>query len=111
MDPATTIRGRTHGRTWRETAQGLSLYSRDHRSPRTPATYLRKSGFPSVSLPLPVGSRAFLEAYHAALEAEPEPITGQGQAAHHRGPCRSLLPLPQMDRPVSWQSADLSLCA
>lgn len=36
--------------------------------------YFRKPGCPSVSLPLPVGSRAFLEAFHAALEAAPQPI-------------------------------------
>ena len=28
--------------------------------------YLRKPGGPSVALPLPVGSRAFVEAYQAA---------------------------------------------
>jgi integrase len=41
--------------------------------------YLRKPGLPSVTLPVPVGSRAFLEAYHAALEAEPEPIRGKAK--------------------------------
>ena len=45
----------------------------------TPRVYLRKDGCPSVALPLPVGSRAFLEAYHAALEAEPEPIRGKAK--------------------------------
>ena len=42
-----------------------------------PRAYLRKAGRPSVALPLPVGSRAFLEAYQAALEAEPAPIMGR----------------------------------
>ena len=41
--------------------------------------YLRKPGCPSVALPGPVGSRAFLEAYHAALEAEPAPIKGKAK--------------------------------
>jgi integrase len=40
--------------------------------------YFRKAGHPSVSLPLPVGSRAFVEAYQAALEAEP-PIKGKAK--------------------------------
>jgi Phage integrase central domain len=44
-----------------------------------PRAYLRKPGCPSVALPLPVGSRAFLEAYQAALEAEPEPIMGKAK--------------------------------
>jgi integrase len=44
-----------------------------------PRIYLRKAGCPSVSLPGPVGSRAFLEAYHAALEAEPAPIKGKAK--------------------------------
>jgi hypothetical protein len=35
--------------------------------------YLRKLGCPSVPLPLPIGSRAFLEAYHAGLESTPAP--------------------------------------
>ncbi len=42
--------------------------------------YLRKAGHPSVALPLPLGSRAFLEAYHAALEAAPGPVTGKAGA-------------------------------
>jgi Phage integrase family len=33
-----------------------------------------------VALPLPVGSRAFLEAYHAALEAEPAQVQGKARA-------------------------------
>ena len=41
--------------------------------------YLRKPGCPSVALPYPPGSRAFLEAYYAALEAEPEPIRGKAK--------------------------------
>lgn len=41
--------------------------------------YLRKPGCPSVALPGPVGSRAFLEAYHAALEAKPAPIKGKAK--------------------------------
>jgi len=42
--------------------------------------YLRKPGCPSVAMPLPIGSRAFLEAYQAALEAEPEPVKGKAKA-------------------------------
>jgi integrase len=44
-----------------------------------PRVYLRKAGCPSVALPLPVGSRAFLEAYHAALEAAPALIKGKAK--------------------------------
>ena len=44
-----------------------------------PRVYIRKPGCPSVALPLPVGSRAFLEAYHVALEAEPAPIKGKAK--------------------------------
>src|SRR6516164_6125378 len=36
--------------------------------------YLRKPGCPSVTLPLPIGSRAFVEAYQAALEVAPKII-------------------------------------
>jgi integrase len=38
---------------------------------------LRKPGCPSVALPLPIGSRAFVEAYQNALEAEPQKIVGR----------------------------------
>ena len=36
--------------------------------------HLRKPGCPSVTLPLPIGSRAFVEAYQAALEVAPKII-------------------------------------
>jgi len=36
--------------------------------------YLRKPGCPSVTLPLQIGSRAFVEAYQAALEVAPKII-------------------------------------
>src|ERR1043166_3050869 len=36
--------------------------------------YLRKPGCPSVALPLPIGSRGFVEAYQAALESAPQPV-------------------------------------
>jgi hypothetical protein len=39
--------------------------------------YLRKPGHPSVALPLPIASRAFLEAYQAALEDAPQPVEGR----------------------------------
>src|SRR5262245_66621327 len=39
--------------------------------------YFRKRGCLNVRLPLPIGSRAFLEAYHAALEAAPQPVRGR----------------------------------
>src|SRR5262245_45777301 len=42
--------------------------------------YLRKPGLSSVALPLPIGSRAFLEAYHAALETAAAPIRGNAKA-------------------------------
>jgi integrase len=45
-----------------------------------PRIYLRKPGLPSVSLPGPVGSKAFLEAYHAALEAMPTQVQGTAKA-------------------------------
>jgi hypothetical protein len=45
----------------------------------TPRAYLRKPGCPSVALPLPIGCRAFLEAYQAALEEAPK-IIGRSQA-------------------------------
>ena len=35
------------------------------------------AGCPSVSLPLPIGSRAFVEAYQAALESAPQRIDGR----------------------------------
>jgi integrase len=41
--------------------------------------YFRKRGYPSVALPLPIGSRAFLEAYHAALEAAPTAVKGKAK--------------------------------
>jgi integrase len=44
-----------------------------------PRVYLRKPGCQTVALPVPVGSRAFLEAYHAALEADPAPIKGKAK--------------------------------
>ena len=42
--------------------------------------YFRKSGYASVSLPLPIGSRAFVEAYQNALEAGPQPIVGNAKS-------------------------------
>ena len=42
--------------------------------------YLRKPGYPSVPLPLPIGSRVFVEAYEQALEAAPERIKGKAKA-------------------------------
>jgi integrase len=41
--------------------------------------YFRKAGYPSMPLPPPVGSRAFLEAYHAALEAGPAAVKGKAK--------------------------------
>ena len=39
--------------------------------------YLRKRGLPSVPLPLPIGSKAFVEAYQNAVEASPAPVQGK----------------------------------
>jgi integrase len=39
--------------------------------------YFRKRGHPSVALPLPIGSRAFVEAYQAAIEGAPQPVSGR----------------------------------
>jgi integrase len=44
-----------------------------------PRVSFRKPGCPSVALPYPPGSRGFLEAYQAALEAGPEPIRGKAK--------------------------------
>ena len=75
-----------------------------------PRAYLRKAGCPSVALPLPVGSRAFLEAYHAALEAEPEPI--RGKAKPRTSPPLSISIAIPANGPISLgQPANLSLCA
>jgi integrase len=43
-----------------------------------PRVYLRKRGYKRVSLPWPIGSREFVEAYEAALADSPIPI-GQSQ--------------------------------
>jgi integrase len=51
---------------------------RDRRGQRR--AYLRKPGCSSVSLPMPVGSRAFVEAYQAALEDGPPVIAGRTKA-------------------------------
>ena len=39
--------------------------------------YFRKRGYPSVALPLPIGSTAFVEAYQTALEAGPPAVKGK----------------------------------
>ncbi len=39
--------------------------------------YFRKRECPTVPLPLPIGSRAFVEAYQAALESAPHPVEGR----------------------------------
>lgn len=39
--------------------------------------YFRKRGYPNLALPLPIGSRAFVEAYQNALEAGPQRIAGK----------------------------------
>jgi integrase len=44
-----------------------------------PHAYLRKPGLPRIALPLPVGSRAFVEAYQAAPEAPPAPVMGKAK--------------------------------
>jgi integrase len=41
--------------------------------------YFRKPSYASVSLPLPIGSRAFVEAYQNALEAGPLPIVSNAR--------------------------------
>jgi integrase len=67
--------------------------------------YLRKPGCPSVALPLPIGTRAFVEAYHAALESAPPRIVGRAKAGtwaalvQHYYASRSWLALsPQSQR-------------
>jgi len=55
----------------------VNVYTDRHGRPRI---YLRRPGQPQVALPGPLGSEAFLKAYHAAIDGQPAKVPAQGRA-------------------------------